>query len=228
MQIKKIEKERRPREKAIEKGIESLSDEELLALILTSGVPGKNVVEISRHLLEGAGGFFGLFKCDKRTLSSFEGVSKVKALEIMALGEISRRSYRELLPRLVKPEAEDLFKIYAPSFALLEQETMILLLYDKRGRFNGERRLYAGTSDSLVVSHLEILKELLRGGAYYFYLLHNHPSGDPLPSQGEVEDTLRLKEEAEELSLHLLDHVVIAGNRYFSFANNSLFRKALS
>lgn len=228
MQIKEIEKEQRPREKALSKGIDSLSDEELLALILTSGVPGKNVVEVSRQLLEKAGGFFGLFKCDKKTLSSFSGVSEVKALEVMALGEISRRAYRELLPRLAKPKAEDLFKIYAPSFATLSKETLILLLYDKRGRFSGERRLYLGTSDSLCVSHLEILKELLRGDAYYFYVLHNHPSGDPIPSQGEVEDTLRLKEEAEELSLHMLDHVVVAGDRFFSFTGNSLFRKALS
>lgn len=223
MKIRDLDKNLRPREKAMLKGLDTLGDDELLSLILRTGANGKNVVEIARVLLENCHGFYGLFRSSIAYLSSFDGIGKTKAIEILALGEIARRIAKESLPKLKKPTCEELFGTFAPSMALLEKETVILLLYDRRGNFQGERRISSGTEDSVLVSHMEILRELLRSNAHYFYLLHNHPSGDPLPSKGEVSDTIRLKEEANELSLYLIDHIIMAKDCYFSFASNNLF-----
>ncbi len=223
MKIQEIDKNVRPREKAQSKGLDSLSDEELLALILGKGVKAKNAIEIARSLLDCSRGFVGLFKSDIPHLCSFLGIGKVKALELLAIGEIARRAAKESLPSLKRPTCEEIFKAYAPSVALLEKETVILLLFDRSGAYQGERSISIGTEDSVTFSHLEILRTLLRANAHYFYLLHNHPSGDPLPSKGEVADTLHLKEEAEELFLYLIDHIIISKDCYFSFAANQLF-----
>ncbi len=223
MKIQEIDKNVRPREKAQLKGFDGLSDEELLAIILGKGVKEKNAIEVARSLLDCCRGFTGLFKSDMAHLCSFLGIGKVKAIELLAIAEITRRAAKETLPSLKRPTSEEIFKAYAPSVALLEKETVVLLLFDRSGSYQGERSISIGTEDSVTFSHLEILRTLLRSNAHYFYLLHNHPSGDPLPSKGEVSDTLRLKEEAEELFLYLIDHIIISKNRYFSFSSNQLF-----
>ncbi len=222
MIVKEIDKHLRPREKAKQKGLFSLSDSELLALILGNGIHGKNVIEVSETLLERSGGFKGLFRRDENNLVCFDGISDVKALTILALGEIHRRASRELLPTIKLPSAETLFKIFQPSLEALSKETLIILCYDKKGAFLSERRLYAGTASSLLISHTEIFRELLTKSAYSYYLIHNHPSGEPLPSSGEISDTLILKNEGEELSLRLNDHIIISESGYFSFRENCL------
>ena len=228
MKIKELSKEHKPREKALLNGFENLSNDELLAIILECGTKELNVVEVSEKLYEKCHGFMGIFNADISYLSSFKGIGKIKAIKLKALGEMLKRTYKENLTKINKPKALDLFKIYEVNIASLEKETLILLLYNRHGQFLGERNIFVGTTDSLLISHHEILKVLLRNGAYSFYLLHNHPSGNPLPSKGEISDTLKLKKEAFELNLHLLDHVILTKTSYFSFKENNLFKASES
>ncbi len=228
MKIKELSIHQRPREKARAFGLEKLSDEDLLALFIQKGVKGVNALEIAHSLLSTFRGFSGIFQSGVSSLSLFPGIGGTKAIELLALGEIAKRAAKEALPSISKPSAATLWNTYAPSLGNMGKESLLLLLYGKRGDYQGERLLSLGTEDSLLVSHKLILRELLQTNAYSFCLLHNHPSGDPLPSKGEITDTLHLKQEAEELSLFLLDHIIICKNRYFSFASHDLLSQERS
>ncbi len=225
MRIQELSIHQRPREKALALGCERLSDEELLALFIRKGVKEANALEIAHSLLSAHHGFSGIFQSGVVSLTTFLGIGKTKAIELLAIGEIVKRVMKEPLPSLAKPTAFDLWKAYAPSLGNLQKETLILLLYGRRGEYQGERQISLGTEDTLLISHKLILRELLQAGAYSFLVLHNHPSGDPLPSKGEITDTIHLKEEAEELSLFLTDHIIICRNRYFSFFLHGLFAR---
>lgn len=225
MRIKELAENLRPREKALLGGIDSLSDEELLALLIGKGVKGANALDIASSLLRSYSGLSPLFSSDVSSLSSFSGISKIKALELLAVGELSKRMSKEKLFLLDDISAEKIHDSYRFSLGNENKERLFLLCYDRRKSYRGEREIASGGEDSLLFSSKLILRELLRAEASSFILLHNHPSGNPLPSSGEVGDTLILKKEGERFSLRMIDHIIIAKDLYFSFRENGLLER---
>lgn len=221
MKIADLPLEERPREKALKAGIESLSDEEVLALVLSRGVRGKSALDLARELLAKYGGFASLGSASVSSLEETSGIKGAKALEILAIFEIAKRYYKSA-PMTEKLSAETLYERYRLSLQDEAGEKGLLLLYDRRGRFLKEKILFSGNEDTLASSPKLLVSEALASKAASFVFLHNHPSGNPSPSAADVSFTLSLAKKSTDLGLHFLDHIIVSADRFYSFRASGL------
>lgn len=221
MKIHDLPLEERPREKALEHGLESLSDAELLGLIIARGTRGHSALEIAKELLAIYQNFQGLAIANPDAFSELKGLSKIKALELGAVFELSRRRESESVPE-DSYEPSDLFERLVGVLGQSKQEKLLLLLYSRQGHLLKEKTLFVGTEDSLSASKKLILGEAVAAGASSFVIVHNHPSGDPLPSPGELVSTSALQSTALSLGLRLLDHLIISEGAFYSFSENGI------
>jgi DNA repair protein RadC len=221
MKIALLPPESRPREKARREGIASLSDEEVLALILSRGVKGASALDLAREILARYGSFSSLGAAPSESLMEIKGIKEAKALEIAALFEVARRAAKEA-PQSQDSPAEELYEHYHLSLEDEIGEKGLLLLYDRRGRFLKEKILFAGNENRLSASPKLVLSEALSSRASSFVFLHNHPSGNPYPSPDDFSFTSSLEKKASDLSLHFRDHIIVAEGRFFSFRENGL------
>lgn len=221
MKLALLPKESLPREKARREGISSLSDEEVLALILSSGVAGESALDLSRSLLAHYGGFSSLGAASSETLMENRGIKGAKALLLSAVFEVARRAAKEA-PQSQDSPAEELYEHYHLSLEDEIGEKGLVLLYDRRGHFLKEKILFSGSEDQLSASPKLVLSEALSSKASSFVFLHNHPSGNPYPSAADFSFTSSLERKASDLSLHFRDHIIVADRRFFSFRENGL------
>lgn len=222
MKIKEIPKEIRPREKAISYGIESLSDQELLALIIGSGVANHSALDIADDLLkENLKSLTSLFNSNLESLSSYKGLKKNNALKLLATFELHKRvnsvKYQKSQILSSASEVYDYYK-YLEDF---EQEVLVLLILDSKFRLKKEKTLYKGTFDSFTINVSEILKELVLAQAKAFILLHNHPDGTPKPSSHDIVATKAIEKSSKNLGVKLVDHIIIFKDGYYSFRKES-------
>jgi DNA repair protein RadC len=208
--------------KAKEQGLASLSDEELLSLVLVGGVRGYGAKAIARNLLRFYGGLDRIGGHPWRSYLKMVGVSETKALSLAAVYEIGRRVSVPPLGERPSLDPGRLYLRYKALFGFETRERLLLLLLDKKGRLIVEKTLYMGTESGVRYSESEILKELLAGGCSSFVMAHNHPSGVAAPSKGETEATLHLASESAKLGIRLLDHLIVGENGYFSFKETGL------
>lgn len=217
--------EDRPREKLIQKGIASLSNAELLAILIGSGSRKESAVELSRKILRDARN--NLNELGKSTIESlqkgYHGVGQAKAITIVAALELGRR--RQLASPLEKPQirkSEDVFTLMSPTLADLPHEEFWILVLNQANkvltRFNISKGGIAGT----VIDVRLIMEKALYQHASSIILCHNHPSGNRRPSQPDISITKKLAEAGKILDIHVLDHVIIAENHYFSFADEGM------
>ncbi|MCI2111248.1 MAG: DNA repair protein RadC [Bacilli bacterium] len=217
MRFRDLSPERRPREKAVSEGLSSLSDEELLALLLGKGTNGRNAVEVAHELLDSFGGLKRMGSRPWRSYEGTPGVGMAKALSLGALCELSRRIALPDLGPKPKLDGESLFKRYHALFGGDPRERLALLELDRQGFLIKEELMYEGTASGVTLNPAEIVKELAQSGAASFYLIHNHPSGIAAPSEKETAATYRLKEECRKLDIVMRDHLIIGATGYFSF-----------
>ena len=219
----------RPYEKCLLFGPEKLQDEELLAIILRTGTVGSNVLEISRAILNrarGADGLLAIHQLSVKELMEIPGVGQVKAIQIRCLSELCKR-----LASLKGREGEELNSpeqiaaCYMEKLRHEQQENIILLLLDKKNHLLGEQCVSRGTVDASVITPREILIEALKIQAVNLILLHNHPSGNPSPSREDICLTERIRQAAEMIGLHLIDHIVIGDQAYYSFVENGMLNQ---
>jgi len=214
-----------PREKAISQGISVLSDEELLAIILKTGYKNKNVLELSRDLLEKTEGLAGLTSLDFLSLTNFKGISKAKALEIMAINELClRMSYEKLQYRDILSNPKEVTDWLKHKIGLKQQEHFMVLFLNKKNYLIGYRMIYIGNSVSVDVNPKDIFKEALVAGATGIILVHNHPSQNVEPSKKDVSTTKRIISSGEMMGIPVLDHLIVSGYDYFSFKNMGLMK----
>ncbi len=221
MIIKELKKENLPREKALREGISSCNDVELLAIIMRSGCEGKNVLELASEIMSIYKDFTTLADTPIESFCSIKGVSEAKAITLSAVFEIARRSSVQA-PYLSLLSPKEIFEHYRLSLAQRKKESLLLICYDKRKRIRKERIIYEGDENQVCASMKTILSEISNLSFPFFILLHNHPSGLPLPSKGEVEFTLKLKEKSYLLGNKLLDHIIVSNDTYYSFKENDL------
>jgi DNA repair protein RadC len=214
----------RPRERLLRLGPGALTNEELLALLLRTGIPGESALDRARSLLATRGGLLGLSGSAAPELSSERGIGPTRASAIVAALEIARRlpaetlSGRDLMnePRLVKE-----FLRQAQSDDAQER-TGALFLNARNRLLRNDAEIYRGTLDRAVVEPREILRRALIGKAAGVILYHNHPSGDPTPSREDREFTRRLAAACEAVGVRLLDHIVVGREGSVSFREAGL------
>jgi DNA repair protein RadC len=204
----------RPRERMMMHGAATLSDAELLAVILGSGVPGQNAIELARHLL--ADGMRNLRRREPANLADVRGVGPAKAARIAAMFEMSRRITAE------QPEDPPSFDVTVLGRKLVTnyghhtQERLGAAFLDSRHRIRGQREIYVGTINTALVSTRDIVRYTLLERATAVVVYHNHPSGDPTPSDEDVAFTKKLKISLATVDIDLLDHLVIGSHRFQS------------
>lgn len=212
--IRDLPRDDRPRERLLAHGAETLSDAELLAVILGSGVPGQNAIQLARQLL--SGGMRSLRRQDIAALANIRGVGPAKAARIAAVFEMSRRLTSAL------PEEPQLFDPAVLGPALVgqyghhTQERLGAAFLDSRQRIRRQRDIFVGTIDHALVSTRDIVQHALHDGATGVVIYHNHPSGDPSPSDDDVLFTHKLQQSLAMVDIELADHLIIGAHRFHS------------
>ncbi len=228
--IKEKLKDERPYEKCMRLGTESLTNAELLAVIIRSGTSNRNSVELAESILSrhgNSGGILGINHVSIQELMKFKGIGMVKAIQIKCIAELSRRIHRErynIKPELCSPE--NIANYYMEDLRHLETEHLYLIMLNTKHRLLGNIELSKGTVNSSIFSPREALKEALRMDAVYMVLMHNHPSGDPTPSREDMATTKRMCEAGNIIGIPLIDHIIIGDNRYISLKRMGVFHSA--
>lgn len=217
--IKELPKEILPREKAIKYGVESLSDEELLALSLGSGTKGINVLGLSTKILGGKG-VKGLLNLKLEDLLSIKGIGEAKALQILAISQMIKRS----------SQTEDREKISSVTDAVKylrfltkeNQEMMVALYLNSSNEVLHQQTVAVGSLNVLRVLPRDILFYAIKYNCNGIIVSHNHPNGSAKPSQEDINFTQKLVNLSVELGFDILDHIIIGKDGYFSFAEAGL------
>ena len=220
--VRDFPKHRKPREKLLEKGEQALSDEELLAIILRAGYKGKNVLELSRYLLSR----FGLKELEKiplKELIKIKGVGKAKATAIKAIFELAKRINRTPSgpPVIDSPRkvADILWEITEK-----KKEYFIVLYLNARNELIGKEEISVGTLEQSLVHPREVFKPVFTLPASSLILVHNHPSGNPEPSEEDILITKRLEKVAEIIGVEILDHVILSRNGSVSMKERKMLK----
>lgn len=210
--IREVPLEERPRERLLEHGSSSLSDVELLAVLLRTGRPGLTVLEMAWELLEESGGLLGLVGARPGDLMRY-GLGPAKAAGVLAAVEIGRRLAKGNLPEgdpMSKPDSVAAY--LTMRYRRRDQEVMGALFLNLRNRLIGEAELFRGTLSRAAVEPREVLKAALQRGAAGILLFHTHPSGDPAPSREDLEFTKHMAEASRIVGVRLVDHLVLGAN----------------
>ena len=222
--IKELPESERPYEKFLKRGAGSLSDAELLAIIIKSGTKERNSLDIARTLLSGGhGNLLNLYEFSYEEFLKIPGVGKVKAIQLKAIAELSRRiAQTNSGYHISMKDPSSIADYYMEQMRHLKKEFLICAFFDAKCNFIGDARISVGSTSYAYVSPKDILRKALERNATQLVLLHNHPSGDPTPSADDIRITRRLRECAQILDLVLSDHIIIGDNRYFSFLENGI------
>lgn len=207
--IQDLPPEERPRERAERHGLGALSDAEVIALLLRTGMRGLNAVELGAMLLREFGGLRGLFRAALDDLRGVPGLGRAKALELAAAIELGNRARREAALGEPLDTPERIFEFCAPDMQNLSTEMIRVLMLDARLRFAAQRDISIGTVNETIAHPREIFAPVIRRSAYAMALVHNHPSGDPAPSEADRRLTRRLADAAALLQIRFLDHVIV-------------------
>jgi DNA repair protein RadC len=199
-----------PRERALEEGIASLGDTELLAVLLGTGLAGRPVSLVAAGLLEGFSGVAGLLRTGPAALAAHPGIGLAKALRISAALELGRRA-AQTRPRARPPlhTSADAAAWAQPKLGALDHEEMWIIALDGKNRIQGSRRVAQGGLHSCSVLPRDILRAALAEAATSMLLVHNHPGGDPTPSHDDVATTRSLMTAAAVVGVPLIDHLIL-------------------
>ena len=220
-------KEEQPYERFLACGPQSLTNAELLGIILRTGTRGVSAVELGRRVLgihdPQCSSLSALPGLTMEELRALPGIGEVKAVKLLCLSEIARRIVREKIRRDKRLDTPDMIaEYYMESMRHLETEQTVLLHFDSKMALLGEDILTKGTVNGALISPREIYIQALRRGAVRIVLLHNHPSGDPRPSREDIESTKLIRKAGELLGISLTDHIIVGDLCYCSLKEMGL------
>ncbi|VVB94021.1 RadC-like JAB domain protein [uncultured archaeon] len=216
LRIQDMKKEERPRERLMNSGAASLSDSELLAIILRTGSRKENVLNMSQRILSEYN-LKQLSAVNHAQLMKIHGLKESKAAQIAACFEIARRleSFNEeAKPKINSPE--DVYRLIYPWMREQKKECFIELCLDTKNQVIKEETVSIGSLNANIVHPREVFKTALAESAAHIIVAHNHPSGDPTPSREDIEITKKLIEAGNIIGITVLDHVIIGDGRHFS------------
>lgn len=221
--IKQLPSSLRPRERLFAYGAGSLSNAELVAILLRTGSPAENAVELAQGLLAEFRSLGGLARAAVPELTKTNGVGPVKVAQILAALELGKRLQLEApeeRPQVRSPA--DAANLLIPVLSLLEQEELHIMLLDSKNHVLGTKQVCKG---ALNVTHVEtgtLFRHAIRSNAAAVIVAHNHPSGDPTPSPDDVAITRQIVEAGKLLDVDVLDHLVVGGQRFISLKERGL------
>jgi len=224
--ITDINQDDRPRERLVKHGASKLSAPELLAILIGSGIPGENAVQIGQRLLVHHKNLSGIYKAGFDALCAEPGIGPAKAAQIMAAMEIARRMTNEIgdqKPAIMSPD--DAAALVKFEMSALEQEELWVMLLDTRYRLIDTEELYRGSLNASSIRIGEIFKSAIRKNAAAVIVMHNHPSGDTTASPEDIAMTQEMVRAGELLNVEVVDHLIIGGNRFLSMKNNHIVFK---
>lgn len=224
--MKELLEEERPYEKCMRHGASYLTDAELLAVLLRTGTKGMNSLELARkilHMQSGKSSILNIHYLTLQKLKKIKGIGTVKAIQILCLSELAKRLAKASAKEgLIFSLPSTIAEYYMEEMRHKKQENMKLLMLDTKTKLIGENDISKGTVNASLVSPRELFIEALECGAVSIILLHNHPSGDPTPSENDILVTQRVKAAGDLLGIELLDHIIIGNNCYISFAEQQM------
>lgn len=219
--MKDLPQEVRPYEKCISHGASALSDAELLAVLLRTGSKEESSIGLAYRILSECAGednLAALCRLSHDRLCRIKGIGKVKAIQIQCAIELGRRLMTsERKNKISFSHPEQIASYFMPRMKDEKQENVWVLLLDGKCRVVHEEKIYEGTVKASLISPREIFILALEKEAVYLFLLHNHPSGDPAPSNDDFSMTERIRESGRLLGIELLDHIIIGDQSYISF-----------
>ncbi|EKD99556.1 MAG: hypothetical protein ACD_22C00234G0015 [uncultured bacterium] len=218
----------KPRERLINYGISTLSNTELLAIILRSGGTKNSVIDLAGQIFSKYNGFNGLLNLDVKELTQFKNIGVAKASSIKAACEIALRISKEAKivdgkESVLIIKAQDVFDLVCKDFYGKEKEYLYVVTLDSRNNFISKDIVSIGTVNETVVSPREVFKLAFQKNAVSVVLTHNHPTGDPTPSLQDIKITERVAKAGADLGIALMDHVIIANDKFVSIKSLNLF-----
>ncbi|MGI5913574.1 MAG: RadC family protein [Bacteroidales bacterium] len=222
LKIKDWAKEDRPREKLVAKGPSALSDAELLAILISTGTKEKSAVDLGRELLKQADNNLDtLGKLELSDIRKVAGIGEAKAVTIAAALELGRRRKMATPPtRAQVRSSRDAADIFQPLLADLKHEEFWLLFFSRSNKEISRMKLSQGGISGTVIDVRIIMKKAVECLASGLILCHNHPSGNTSPSEADIQLTRKIRDAGKLMDVNLLDHIIICGNDYYSFADN--------
>lgn len=215
--VKEMAPDERPRERLKLRGTASLTNGDLLAIILSTGVKGETVTAVAQRMLIEHDGFLGLMKMDVLELGRIHGVGPAKASTLKAVFEIANRIVAmgpEQRPQITSPD--DVVNLVGIEMSALEQEQLRVVLLDTKHRVLAIKTIYQGSVNQAQVRVAEVFRDAIRTNAVAIVIVHNHPSGDPTPSSADVSLTADIARAGELMGIDVLDHLVIGRGRHVS------------
>lgn len=217
MLMREYRKEEKPRERFLQDGPESLSNQELFALLLRTGTKEESVLQMANRLLDAFEELRLLKEASIEELTAIKGIGEAKAIQLLAAVELGRRIHRvNNQERYVIRSPEDGAKYCMEDMRFLTQEHFVCLYLNTKNQVLHKRTIFIGSLNASIVHPREIFKEAFRRSAASIICLHNHPSGDPAPSKEDIEVTKRLVECGKIIGIDLLDHLIIGEHKYVS------------
>lgn len=221
--IRDMPEDERPRERLMRVGARVMSNAELIAIMMRTGVGGENVLRLAERLLAHFNGLPGIARASLAELQTVNGIGPAKAVEIKAALELGRRlmaSAPEERPRITSPA--DAANLLMSEMMMLEQEDLRVVLLDTRNHVLRVQTVYRGSLNTSVVRIGEVFRAAIKDNAAAIIVAHNHPSGDPSPSPEDIHVTRQLQQAGKLLDIELLDHVIIGYQRYVSLKERGL------
>jgi len=221
MKIKEIFEHDRPRERLMSFGASSLSDAELLGILLQTGSGKDNAVDLGHRLISRFG-LRGVFDAGFNELLSVSGIGKAKACKLIATFEVVKRANSGRIAERKVSCAADVASYYMARLGGLKQEHFVVVLLNSAGYVIKDYTVFVGTLDSALVHPREVFKLALKESAKSIILVHNHPSGDVSPSEEDLRITEQMREVSKNVGIWLVDHIVVSSNDYWSIKINNL------
>lgn len=217
LMIRDYPQNERPRERFVQNGPQSLSNHELLALLLGTGSREESVLQLANRMLAQFEGLRLLKDATLEELTQIKGIGMAKAIHVLAAVEVGRRIASHTLDeRYVIRSPEDGAKYLMNEMRFLTQEHFVCLYLNTKNQVIHKQTIFIGSLNASIVHPREVFKEAVRRSAASVICLHNHPSGDPTPSREDIEVTKRLAESGKIVGIELLDHLIIGENKYVS------------
>lgn len=220
--VKELPENLRPRERLLEYGPQALSDQELLAIMLRTGTRKQDVLSVAYQLLMTSEHLSMLRNASVEELKQIDGIGQAKAIELLAAIEFGRRVSQSSLPRLTKIDSTAIAgKLLVNQMQHYQQEKLIALFLNTKNYVIKQKIVFIGTVNSSVAHPREIFREAVKYPTARIIIAHNHPSGDPSPSPADLIFTKRLISCGEIMGVEILDHIIVAGERYISLQDTT-------